>query len=113
MRREGESGRGGKKGGYRNDSAGEEVEDRRHGCVLDSSPDQQHVLFFVADGWMRCENVPATQNMSVKAEGRAGRERMKRRLAPQRGAAAMMREATASEGEVDAREGGELDHARD
>ncbi len=48
VRREGgrEGGRERKKVSYRNDSAGEEVDDRRHGCVLDSSPDQQHVLFF-------------------------------------------------------------------
>jgi hypothetical protein len=59
-------------------------------------------------------NVPATHDMLMKADGSAGRERKKRRLAPQRGADAMMREDT-GDGDDDggARDDGALAHTRD
>ena len=61
-------------------------------------------------------NVPATHDMLVIADGSAGRERMKRRLAAQRGAEAMMTEEIGDDdgdGDDDAREDGALVHTRD
>jgi hypothetical protein len=53
------------------------------------------------------------QYMLVKAEGRAGRERIKRRLEAQRGADAMMREETAGDDDGNSRDDGALAQTRD